>query len=100
MDSGSKITLILPYMVLPNSSHTSTLLMTCGLRDIREVPTIVIRLGDGKKEWTILAGIIPELPVPLLVGRDCRFLENRDFNPIKDTQPLIYMTTIYRNFFT
>lgn len=29
-----------------------------------------VMLGDAQHEWPIMVGIVPDLPVPLLVGPD------------------------------
>lgn len=40
-------------------------------RDIYEIPANEIQVGNSKGEWPLLTELVPELPVPLLVGRDC-----------------------------
>lgn len=39
-------------------------------QDVREVPTAKIKIQSQSGKWPLHIGLIPELPVPLLLGRD------------------------------
>lgn len=47
-----------------------TLMVTCIHGYVREVPAADVWVGHQGGEWPITVGLIPELPLPLLIGRD------------------------------
>ncbi|KAL7882907.1 hypothetical protein SRHO_G00005650 [Serrasalmus rhombeus] len=70
MDSGSTITLLHPAHLPWLRPSGETLPVSCMHGEIRHYPTARIRLEENKRHWPLTVGLVPDLPVPLLVGRD------------------------------
>ena len=69
LDSGSLVTLVhidhagpLNHKVMP---------VTCVHGDLRHYPMTQVRVQTTKGEVLVDAGVVPNLPVPLLIGTDC-----------------------------
>ncbi|XP_035287492.1 uncharacterized protein LOC118234816 [Anguilla anguilla] len=71
LDSGSAVTLIQPR-VLSSSHATSSgkLSLTCVHGDVHQVPAVGLDVQSDRGCWAVTAGLVPELPVPLLLGRN------------------------------
>ena len=69
LDTGSAVTLLRPD--LAGGKAGDPMEVACVHGDIRTYPTchVVVRTTHGV--FTIRAGIVPHLPVPVLIGRDC-----------------------------
>lgn len=56
-------------------------------RDAQEVATSRVQVRDHRGEWELLAGVTPDLPVPLLISKDqgfqwsCQLLAERTDAP-------------------
>lgn len=51
------------------------------------IATAKVWVGNQKDEWALLIGIVPELPVPLLLGKDWpAFPSDLPFNKIKERE--------------
>lgn len=70
LDSGSTITLACLLALLWTTQACRSLAVTCVHRDVRGVPTAEVQIGGQRGEWPVMFGQIPDLLVPLLVGRD------------------------------
>ena len=69
LDTGSVVTLLRPG--LAEGREGPPMEVTCVHGDTRTYETchVVVRTPQGV--FTARAGIVPHLPVPLLIGRDC-----------------------------
>ena len=69
LDTGSMVTLLRPD--LAGGKAGEPIEVACVHRDTRTYPTchVVVRTPHGV--FTIRAAIVPHLPVPLVIGRDC-----------------------------
>lgn len=70
LDSSSSIFLVWPYTILMPIQPCGQLVVTCVHGGIREVPATKEFLGVPQGESPLLVGLVPDLLVPLLVGRD------------------------------
>lgn len=76
LDSASTITLIWPSTLPKAIQLCSSLVMKCVYEHVREVLAAEGQKRDHWGEWLLLVGLVPELPVPLLIGRDCLGIPN------------------------
>ncbi|KAL6458115.1 hypothetical protein MHYP_G00333450 [Metynnis hypsauchen] len=70
MDSGSTITLLRPAEFPWLKPSGETLPVSCVHGEVRHFPTALICLEEDGRQWPLTVGLVPDLPVPLLVGRD------------------------------
>ncbi|XP_066518865.1 uncharacterized protein [Hoplias malabaricus] len=70
MDSGSTVTLLRPAEFPWLQASLETLPVTCVHGEVRQFPTARVLLGEQGRQWPLTVGLVPDLPVPLLVGRD------------------------------
>ncbi|XP_053540472.1 uncharacterized protein LOC128634211 isoform X1 [Ictalurus punctatus] len=70
LDTGSAVTLAQPSILPDGHRPSGTLTMTCVHGDTREVPAAEVQIRGDAGTWPLQVGIIPKLPVPLLLGRD------------------------------
>ncbi|XP_053540772.1 uncharacterized protein LOC128634286 [Ictalurus punctatus] len=70
LDTGSTVTLAQPSVLPEGRRPSGTLTVTCVHGDTREVPSAEVQIRSEASTWPLQVGIIPELPVPLLLGRD------------------------------
>ncbi|XP_030202008.1 uncharacterized protein LOC115534869 [Gadus morhua] len=82
LDTGSVVTLLRPD--LAEGREGSPMEVTCVHRDTRTYGTchVVIRTPQGV--FTARAGIVPHLPVPLLIGRDCPIAHQKQIVPHRE----------------
>ena len=78
LDSGSVVTLVSPAFAGP--LERGTVPVTCVHGDVKHYPTSSIRIQTPRGSATVMAGVVPGLPVPLLLGVDCSIFE-RYWNP-------------------
>ncbi|XP_058642045.1 uncharacterized protein LOC131546483 [Onychostoma macrolepis] len=70
LDSGSAVSLIQPA-VLPQRAESKALLsVTCVHGDTRQVPARRINISAAHGTWPVEVGVLKDLPVPILLGRD------------------------------
>ncbi len=83
LDTGSVVTLLCPD--LAGGKEGDPMEVACVHGDTRTYETchVVVRTPYGV--FTARAGIVPHLPVPLLIGRDCPIF-HRLWNPERDTR--------------
>lgn len=48
----------------------ATLMAICVHRDVREIPAMEVQVRNQWGEWPVTIRLIPNLPMPLLIGRD------------------------------
>ncbi|KAF1388735.1 hypothetical protein PFLUV_G00065720 [Perca fluviatilis] len=70
VDSGSMATLIRPEFA-QSPPLTDTVPITCIHGETKYYPTTLLHQQTAKGQSTGPVGIVPNLPVPVLIGRDC-----------------------------
>ncbi|KAK3554748.1 hypothetical protein QTP70_033442, partial [Hemibagrus guttatus] len=60
----------LGQLVCHDQSSQQGLLRSCVHGNAQTVPSAQVRIGGPAGEWPLLVGLIPDLPVPLLLGHD------------------------------
>ncbi len=70
LDSGSSVTLAQPSVVRPWPDQKTALTITCVHGDTPYVPVRTVHISTEHGSWPIEVGIVADLPVPLLLGRD------------------------------
>lgn len=70
VDSGSTITLIHPSVLIEAAECCSMVKVTCMHENAREVATAYVHIRDERSEENVTVGVVPDLSVPLLLGRD------------------------------
>ena len=73
LDSGSAVTLVRED--LAGKLTTDTMPVTCVHGDIKTYPVSRIRIQTTRGTAVVPAGVVPNLPVPLLIGADCVLFE-------------------------
>ena len=69
IDSGSAITLVRPE--LAETARRGEVDVACIHGDTRRYPTTELHLYTPRGQCKVRAGVVENLPVPLLMGRDC-----------------------------
>ena len=88
LDSGSMVTLIRPG--LADGPHGQGVDVGCIHGQTETYATRRITVRTPKGTFTILAGVVPNLPVPLLIGQDCpifKKLFGAELGPPQPRQP-------------
>ncbi|XP_073787852.1 uncharacterized protein [Danio rerio] len=70
LDTGSAITLVHPKTLKFHQEGKSRIPITCVHGDTRHVPSQKVTMATKSGSWRIEVGVVPDLPVPLLLGRD------------------------------
>ncbi|XP_073793550.1 uncharacterized protein [Danio rerio] len=70
LDTGSSMTLVQPGLIKPRVGSKATIPITCVHGDTRYVPAQRVTIAAGNGAWPLEVGIVADLPVPLLLGRD------------------------------
>uniref|UniRef100_A0A8C1SDC1 Gypsy retrotransposon integrase-like protein 1 n=1 Tax=Cyprinus carpio TaxID=7962 RepID=A0A8C1SDC1_CYPCA len=70
LDSGSAVTLIRPTVLPPRPEPKARLPITCVHGDTRELPARRVTITAPLGAWPVEVGIIKDLPIPVLRGRD------------------------------
>ncbi|KAI2647663.1 Retrovirus-related Pol polyprotein [Labeo rohita] len=70
LDSGSTISLAQAAILQPHQNSKALLPITCVHGDTRHVPARHVNIAAATGSWPVELGIIEDLPVPLLLGRD------------------------------
>ncbi|XP_056453659.1 uncharacterized protein LOC130388261 [Gadus chalcogrammus] len=83
LDTGSAVTLLRPD--LAGGKAGEPMEVACVHGDTRTYPTchVVVRTTHGV--FTIRAGIVPHLPVPVVIGRDCPIFR-RGWDPVLESR--------------
>ncbi|XP_072768318.1 uncharacterized protein [Nerophis lumbriciformis] len=69
LDSGSAVTLV--HVDLAGPLSEDTVPVTCVHGDVRQYPVSHIHIQTPRGDALVAAGVVPNLPVPLLIGSDC-----------------------------
>ncbi len=70
LDSGSAVSLVQSTVVHPRRGTKACLSITCVHGDTRQVPARRVMITAASGSWPVEVGIIKDLPVPVLIGRD------------------------------
>ncbi|KAF4079550.1 hypothetical protein AMELA_G00179330 [Ameiurus melas] len=70
LDTGSIVTLACPSILPAGLWLGCVLAVTCVHGDTREVLTVEVQIEGTTGIWPLRVGVIPDLPVPLLLGSD------------------------------
>ncbi|XP_067303559.1 uncharacterized protein [Pseudorasbora parva] len=70
LDSGSAISLVQAAILPPRGDSKTSVPIVCVHGDTREVPARRVSIEAGPGTWAIEVGIVKDLPVPVLLGRD------------------------------
>ncbi len=70
LDSGSAVSLVKSHLLSPRSEYKTFLPITCVHGDTRQVPARKVTISAGPGTWPIEVGVMKNLPVPVLIGRD------------------------------
>ncbi len=70
LDSGSAVSLVQAQILPPRSKTKSRLPITCVHGDTRQVPARRVTISAAPGSWPVEVGIMKDLPVPILLGRD------------------------------
>ncbi len=70
LDSGSAVTLEQSHILAPRGETKATLPITCVHGDTRHVPARRVTISAGPGTWPVEVGLVKDLPVPVLIGRD------------------------------
>ncbi len=72
LDSGSAVSLAQSSIFPPRVGVKARLPITCIHGDTRNVPTRWITVTASPGTWPLEVGVVKDLPVPVLLGRDWR----------------------------
>ncbi len=70
LDSGSAVSLVQPTVLPPRVGAKACLPITCIHGDTRHVPARRVTVSAAPGSWPVEVGIVKDLPVPVLLGRD------------------------------
>ncbi|XP_061106590.1 uncharacterized protein LOC133134426 [Conger conger] len=88
LDSGSAITLLRPDFA--GEQRGEEVAVECIHGDTRKYPTVWVDLITPRGTHTVRAGVVPNLPVPVLMGRDCPLFQTyweEGPRPLRETRP-------------
>ena len=84
VDTGSVVTLVRPDLAGGKAGNPMEVACVHGDTRVYQTCHVVVRTTQGV--FTARAGIVPQLPVPLLIGRDCPIF-HRLWNPEREVRP-------------
>uniref|UniRef100_A0A9J7ZV28 Gypsy retrotransposon integrase-like protein 1 n=1 Tax=Cyprinus carpio carpio TaxID=630221 RepID=A0A9J7ZV28_CYPCA len=70
LDSGSAVTLIQSRLCAPQSGRKNLRPITCVHGDTRQVPAREMVISSPQGTWPVEVGLVKDLPVAVLLGRD------------------------------
>ncbi|KAI2658233.1 Transposon Ty3-G Gag-Pol polyprotein [Labeo rohita] len=70
LDSGSSVSLVQAAILPPRKDSKAHLPITCVHGDTQNVPARRVTISAAPGAWPVEVGILKELPVPVLLGRD------------------------------
>ncbi len=70
LDSGSAISLVQPKILPPPYETKTVLPITCVHGDTREVPVRRVTISATPGSWPVEVGLVKDVPVTVLLGRD------------------------------
>ncbi|KAL1277196.1 hypothetical protein QQF64_023869 [Cirrhinus molitorella] len=75
LDSGSAVTLVHENVLRPRVNSKMSIPITCVHGDTRYVPARRVNIRAAEESWPVEVGVVRDLPVPVLLGRDWPGLE-------------------------
>ncbi len=70
LDSGSAVSLVQSHLLSPRMEYKTFLPITCVHGDTRQVPAHRVTISAVTGTWPVEVGVVKDLPVPVLIGRD------------------------------
>ncbi|KAI2644739.1 Gypsy retrotransposon integrase-like protein 1 [Labeo rohita] len=70
LDSNSAVSLVQPLILAPHGESKAVLPIICVHGDTRQVPARRVTISAAPGAWPVEAGLMKDLPVPVLLGRD------------------------------
>ncbi len=70
LDSGSAVSLVQSHLLSPRMEYKTFLPITCVHGDTRQVPARRVTISAVPGTWSVEVGVVKDLPVPVLIGRD------------------------------
>ncbi len=70
LDSGSAVSLVQSHVLAPRTDYKTFLPITCVHGDTRQVPARRVTISAAPGTWPVEVGVMKDLPVPVLIGRD------------------------------
>ncbi len=77
LDSGIVVSLVQSNILAPRMDCKRFLPITCVHGDTRQVPTRRVTISTTPGTWPVEVGVVKDLPVPMLIGRDWSSLARR-----------------------
>lgn len=84
------MTLVQPHLLGPERPGRALLPITCVHGDTKYVPACTVSVSAAPGTWSIEVGVVKDLPVPLLLGRDWQGLDQllrRSEKPVRRKGP-------------
>lgn len=75
LDTGSSVSWVQPHILGPDRPGRALLPITCVHGDTKYVPACTVSVSAAPGTWLIEVGVIKDLAVPLLLGRDWKGLD-------------------------
>ncbi|KAL1250905.1 hypothetical protein QQF64_018701 [Cirrhinus molitorella] len=70
LDTGSAVSLVHPAVLSPRADSKARLPITCVHGDTFQVPARRVTISASPGAWAVEVGVVKDLPVPVLLGRD------------------------------
>uniref|UniRef100_A0A8C2AXE9 SCAN box domain-containing protein n=1 Tax=Cyprinus carpio TaxID=7962 RepID=A0A8C2AXE9_CYPCA len=70
LDSGRAVSLVQSRILTPRGATKAIVPITCVHGDTRHVPTRRVMISASPGTWPLEVGVVKDLPVPVLIGRD------------------------------
>ncbi|KAL0185528.1 hypothetical protein M9458_017198, partial [Cirrhinus mrigala] len=70
LNSGSAVSLVRSHLLPPRGDSKALLPITCVHGETRQVPARRVTISAAPGSWLVEVGLIKDLPVPVLIGRD------------------------------
>ncbi len=70
LDSGSAFSLVQSHLLSPRMEYKTFLPITCVHGDTQQVPARRMTISAVTGTWPVEVGVVKDLPVPVLIGRD------------------------------
>ncbi|XP_073681655.1 uncharacterized protein [Garra rufa] len=70
LDSGSAVSLVQSHLLPPKGESKAVLPITCVHGETRQVPLRRVTISASSGTWPVEVGLVKDLPVPVLLGRD------------------------------
>ncbi len=87
LDSGSAVSLIQSCVLAPCGETKASLPIVCVHGETRHVPVRRVTISAAPAAWPVEVGVLKDLPVPVLLGRDWPGFDRLRVVEGKETQP-------------